>query len=175
MTGSGVGAGGIGVGAGGSGVGAGVGVATGVGVGVAFTVTVMVMVFGSVLGCFDAGVGSTTFGGSMGSALEMGTRKLSPFVWGEVLWLSFSVTDFLIVDTIGLKFIPAIICSRAAVISAVVRSTFEAGSVFTVSVCGAGSECGGAVWQPLTLTKRAVVKMEVEIFFMVLILSWFFS
>ena len=105
----------------------------------------------------------------------MDAREHLPFVWGEALWLSFSVTDLLIVDTVGLKFILAIICSRAAVISAVVRSTFEAGLVFTVSVCGAGAGSGGAVWHPLTFAKRTVVSRAVRIFFMDLILSLSFS
>jgi len=88
MTGS-----GVGVGAGGFGVGAGVGVAAGGGVGAVFTVTVTAVVSGSVSGRFGAGVGSTTFGGSMGlspcvpvsSALGMGARALSPSVWGKVV------------------------------------------------------------------------------------------
>lgn len=38
------------------------------------------------------------------------------------------MTDYLIVDTIGLKFIPAMICSKAVVTSTVGRSVFEDGS-----------------------------------------------
>ncbi len=81
------------------------------------------------------------------------------------------MTDFLIGDTVGLKFIPAMICSRAAVISTASQSFSEADSLFTTSVCGAGSESGTAVWHPLTLTKKAVVRRAVRIFFMDLILS----
>lgn len=83
---------GSGVGAGSIGVGAGVGVAAGGGVGVAFTVTVMVA-SGSVAGCFGAGVGTTSFGSSMGSSpcvsvlskLEVGACELSCFTCGEVI------------------------------------------------------------------------------------------
>ena len=85
------------------------------------------------------------------------------------------MTNFLIVDTVGLKFIPAMICSRAALISTVVRSLSEAGSLFTVSVCNAGAGSGGAVWHPLTFAKRTVVRMAVRIFFIDLIFSWSFS
>ena len=74
-------------------------------------------------------------------------------------------------DTADLKFIPAMICSRTAVISMVARSAPEAGSVFTASVCRAGAGSGGAVWHPLTLAKRAVVRRAVRVFFMGLIPS----
>ena len=109
----------------GSGIGAEVGVAAGRGVGVAFTVTVRES-SGLVSGCFGVGVGSTTFDGSMGSAPcvwefsipKIGACELSCFVL--VAWfcvsLSFLVTVFLNIDTAGLKFIPAMICSRVAAI-----------------------------------------------------------
>lgn len=124
-TGSRVGAGGIGVGAGGSCVDAGVGVATGGGVGVAFTVTVRVA-SGSVSDCFGAGVESAAFSGSIDSALFVllscklvgDACELSRFVLVTLFCLSFSflLLAFLNIDTAGLKFIPAIICSRAAVV-----------------------------------------------------------
>ena len=78
-------------------------------------------------------------------------------------------------DTAGLKFIPAMVCSRVAAILKAVWSVTEAGSLFTVSVCNAGAGSGGAVWHPLTLTKRAAVRMAVRIFFMDFVLSLSFS
>ena len=84
---------------------------------------------------------------------------------------SFLLTDFLSMDTVGLKFIPAMVCSRVAAILKAVWSVTGADSAFTMRVCCAGSESGGAVWHPLTLAKRAVVRRVVRIFFMGLILS----
>lgn len=125
MTGSGVGAGGTGVGAGGFCVDAGVGVAAGGGVGGAFTVTVRAA-SGSVSGCFGAGVGFTTLGGSLGSVpfvslsckLVGDACELFRIVLVTRFCLSFSflLLSFLNIDTAGLKFIPVIICSRAAVV-----------------------------------------------------------
>ena len=78
-------------------------------------------------------------------------------------------------DTAGLKFIPAMVCSRVAVILVASWSVSGANSAFTMRVCCAGSESGGAVWHPLTLAKRAVARRTVRVFFMDLILSWIFS
>lgn len=183
-TGSRVGAGGIGVGAGGPGVDAGVGVAAGGGVGVAFTVTVRVA-SGPVSDYFAAGVESAAFSGSIDSALFVllscklvgDACELSRFVLATMFGLSssFLLLAFLNIDTVGLKFIPAMICSRVAAILIATWSDARGDSAFTMSVCCAGSESGGAVWHPLTLAKRAVVRRAVRIFFMGLILSWCFS
>ena len=88
---------------------------------------------------------------------------------------SFLLADFLSMDTAGLKFIPAMVCSRVAAILKAVWSVTGADSAFTMRVCCAGSESGGAVWHPLTLAKRAVARRTVRVFFMDFILSWSFS
>ena len=88
---------------------------------------------------------------------------------------SFLLADFLSMDTAGLKFIPAMVCSRVAAILKAVWSVTGADSAFTMRVCCAGSESGGAVWHPLTLTKRAAVRKAVRIFFMDFVLSLSFS
>ena len=88
---------------------------------------------------------------------------------------SFLLVVFLSMDTAGLKFIPAMVCSRVAAILKAVWSVTGADSAFTMRVCCAGSESGGAVWHPITLTKMTVVRRAVRIFFMGLILSLSFS
>ncbi len=161
MTGSGAGAAGIGV-----------GVAAGVGVGVALTVTVRVASC-SVSGCFGVGVGSTTFGGSMGSVpcvslssmLVGDVCELSCFILATLFCLSFSLLSFLNNDTVGLKFIPVMICLIVVVILVVAWSVAGVDSALTMRGCCAGFESGGAVWHPLTLTKRTVVSRAVKIFF----------
>lgn len=65
-------------------------------------------------------------------------------------------------DTAGLKFIPAMVCSRVAAILKAVWSVTGADSAFTMRVCCAGSESGGAVWHPLMLTKRTVIRRAVR-------------
>ena len=158
MTGSGAGAAGIGV-----------GVAAGVGVGVALTVTVRVASC-SVSGCFGVGVGSTTFGGSMGSVpcvslssmLVGDVCELSCFILATLFCLSFSLLSFLNNDTVGLKFIPVMICLIVVVILVVAWSVAGVDSALTMRGCCAGFESGGAVWHPLTLTKRTVVRRAVR-------------
>ena len=63
------------------------------------------------------------------------------------------------------------ICSRVTVILVAAWSVAGVDSAFTMRVCCAGSESGGAVWHPLTLAKRAVVRRAVRVFFMDIILE----
>ena len=91
-----------------------------------------------------------------------GTEKVHRDLRCTQVWYSFLIAVILNIDTDGLKLIPAMICSRVAVILVAAWSDAGVDSAFIMIVCCAGSESGGAVWHPLTLTKRTVVRRAVR-------------